>query len=89
MLNNSFTTIENNFMWLFKLMTFEFKVIVQGQNAPSYDPLNIKGNRMGHSVKASLWCVTLLINTRFRFFIFWNKQLLSASDVTLRQRASK
>ena len=24
---------------------------------------------MGHSVKVSLWCVTLLINTRFRFFI--------------------
>ena len=29
----------------------------------------IKGSRMGHSVKVSLWCVTLLINTRFRFFI--------------------
>ena len=27
-----------------------------------------KGSRMGHSVKASLWYVTLLINTRFRFF---------------------
>ena len=29
----------------------------------------IKGSRMGHSVKVSLWCVALLINTRFRFFI--------------------
>ena len=30
----------------------------------------IKGSRMGHSVKVSLWCVTLSINTRFRFFNF-------------------
>ena len=38
---------------------------------------------MGHSVKVSLWCVALLINTRFRlFFIYNNKQLLSTSDVT-------
>ena len=29
-----------------------------------------KGSRIGHSVKASLWCVTLSINTRFRFFYF-------------------
>ena len=29
----------------------------------------VKGSRMGHSVKVSLWCVTLLINTRFRLFI--------------------
>ena len=28
-----------------------------------------KGCRMGRSDKASLWYVTLLINTRFRFFI--------------------
>ena len=28
-----------------------------------------KGGRMGHSDKVSLWCVSLLINTRFRFFI--------------------
>ena len=28
-----------------------------------------KGSRMDPSVKVSLWCVTLLINTRFRFFI--------------------
>ena len=26
-------------------------------------------SRMGHSVKVSLWCVKLLINTRFRFFL--------------------
>ena len=47
-----------------------------------------KGSRMGHSVKASLWCVILLIDTRFRFF-FRTSNLLRASDVTLRQRASK
>ena len=29
----------------------------------------LKGSRMGHSV-VSLWCVTLLINARFRFFFF-------------------
>ena len=29
----------------------------------------IKGGRMGRSNKVSLWCVSLLINTRFRFFI--------------------
>ena len=29
----------------------------------------LKGSRMGQSDKVSLWCVALLINTRFRFFI--------------------
>ena len=29
----------------------------------------LKGGRMGRSDKVSLWCVALLINTRFRFFI--------------------
>ena len=29
----------------------------------------VKGGRMGRSDKVSLWCVSLLINTRFRFFI--------------------
>ena len=29
-----------------------------------------KGSRMGRSVKVSLWCVTLLMNTKFRFFLF-------------------
>ena len=29
----------------------------------------IKGGRMGRSDKVSLWCVSLIINTRFRFFI--------------------
>ena len=33
------------------------------------NPRLLKGSQMGHSVKVSLWCVTLLINTRFRFFI--------------------
>ena len=28
-----------------------------------------KGGRMGRSDKVSLWCVALLINTRFSFFI--------------------
>ena len=31
--------------------------------------VQIKGSRRGRSDKASLWCVTLLINTRFRLFI--------------------
>ena len=31
--------------------------------------IQIKGGRMGHSDKVSLWYVSLLINTRFRFFI--------------------
>ena len=39
----------------------EFKVPIDGC---------IKGGRMGHSVKVSVWCVALLINTRFRFFKF-------------------
>ena len=33
------------------------------------DEKKIKGSRMGRSDKVSLWCVTLLVNTRFRFFI--------------------
>ena len=31
--------------------------------------LHVKGGRMGRSDTVSLWCVSLLINTRFRFFI--------------------
>ena len=31
----------------------------------------LKASRMGHSVKASLWCDSLLINTRFRFILEW------------------
>ena len=30
----------------------------------------LKASRMGHSVKASLWCDSLLINNRFRFPYF-------------------
>ena len=30
----------------------------------------LKGSRMGRSDKVSLWCVSLLINTRFRFLYF-------------------
>ena len=29
----------------------------------------VKGGRMGRSDKVSLWCVALLINTRFQVFI--------------------
>ena len=29
----------------------------------------VKGGQMGRSDKVSLWCVSLLINTRFRFVI--------------------
>ena len=29
----------------------------------------LKGGRMGRSDKVSLWCVSLLIHTRFRFLI--------------------
>ena len=32
--------------------------------------LKIKGGRKDRSDKVSLWCVSLLINTRFRFFLF-------------------
>ena len=41
---------------------------------PAFDNGNVanscwfKDSRISHSVKVSLWCVTLLINTRFRFF---------------------
>ena len=45
----------------------------------------LKGCRMGRSDKVSLWYVSSLINTRFRF-LFQNKQLLSAFNVTLRQK---
>ena len=31
--------------------------------------INFKSGRMGRPDKVSLWCVSLLINTRFRFFI--------------------
>ena len=30
----------------------------------------VKGSRMGRSDKVSLWYVSLLMNTRFRFFYF-------------------
>ena len=35
----------------------------------TYFKRTVKGSRMGHSVKVSLWCITLLINTTFCFFI--------------------
>ena len=34
------------------------------------DVLHLKGCRMGRSDKVSLWYVSLLINTRFRFLYF-------------------
>ena len=47
-----------------------------------------KGGRMGRSDTVSLWCVSLLINTRFRCFIL-EKAIVKRINVTLRQRASK
>ena len=35
----------------------------------SWDKGRVKGGRMGRSDKVSLWCVALLINTRFRFLL--------------------
>ena len=43
--------------------------------------MQLKGSRMGHSVKVSLWCV--ILSTLDFAFLFSNKQLLSAFDVTL------
>ena len=48
----------------------------------------VKGRRIGRSDKVSLCYVALLINTRFRFFIL-EQAILSACNVTLRQRTSK
>ena len=38
-------------------------------NTEKSAPNLIKGGRMGRSDKVSLWCVSSLINNRFRFFI--------------------
>ena len=38
-------------------------------NFVSFKLDTLEGGRMGLSDKVSLWCVALLINTRFRFFI--------------------
>ena len=66
------------------------KIITEFTRTDSFYIWNewIKGCRMGRSDKVSLWYVALLINTRFRF-LFFNKQMLSAFNVTLRQRTSK
>ena len=46
--------------------------IIQKQNKQNAESRTfwkiIKASRMGYSVKAFLWCDSLLINTRFRFF---------------------
>ena len=42
-----------------------------GTDLECYRLARFKGSRMGHSVKVSLWCVTLLINIRFRFFFYF------------------
>ena len=47
----------------------------------------IKGSRMGHSVKFSLWCVTLLINTIFRFFV--SPELSSGRDLVIQMSARR
>ena len=50
----------------------------------------LNGGRMGRSDKVSLWCVALLINTRFRFFFILEWAIIvKRINVTLRQRASK
>ena len=43
---------------------------------------------MGHYVMVSLLAASLLSKTRFRFFLFYNEQLLRVSDVSSRRRAS-
>ena len=53
----------------------------------------VKGSRMGrpdHADKVSLWCVALLaVIDQHWISLFFNKQLLSVFNVTLRQRVSK
>ena len=36
----------------------------------AFEIYSLKGGRMGRSDKVSLWCVTLLINTKFHLFHF-------------------
>ena len=48
----------------------DFVPIILGVNFQKSDlTMLLKGGRMGRSDTVSLWCVSLLINTRFRFFI--------------------
>ena len=69
----------NMFFFLF-WMVFGVNVVVTAidRRSPEPDPSlsrhrvtigGIKGCRMGRSDKVSLWYVSLLINTSFRFFI--------------------
>ena len=63
-----------------KHITFRFNLIdfLVNTDFPSqFCVFYLKGSRMGHSSKVSLWCVSLLINTRFHLFVFKNKQLSS------------
>ena len=41
----------------------------RSETTPLYHICYIKGGRMGRSDMVSLWCVSLLINKRFCFFI--------------------
>ena len=51
-------------------------------------PNLIKGSWMGRSDKVSLWCVPLLINTRFRFFIL-EYTIVKRIQCYFKKRASK
>ena len=67
------------FPQFFLIFFLNLVLCMGGQEGPGYTTgrdyfshsckYNIKGCRMGRSDKVSLWYVSLLINTRFRFFI--------------------
>ena len=51
-------------------MILEFARHLAEENVTFCELKMLKGCRMGRSDKVSLWYVALLINTRFRFFLF-------------------
>ena len=53
--------------WIITHVVYCFFYITDDHNFVAI--IVFKGGRMGRSDKVSLWCVALLINTRFRFFI--------------------
>ena len=58
---------------LIAYVPYSFEHSVDGHSFHTRLVLNhrkVKGCRMGRSDKVSLWCVSLLINNRFRFFYF-------------------
>ena len=64
-----FPMLDRGLVW--KTNNFKTLGIHFSLNSNSMFDLNykVKGSRMGRSDKVSLWCVALLINTRFRFFV--------------------